>query len=340
MQTTHQKKCCCLNTVSHVQSVGQLWVSPLVTQHCSMWWLASRPPTLLPASPAVFSITMRSCGVVNLPTMTLLSPLPSVLSPSLSTFPHSLLSSSPPLADTHTRSRLFCNFSPAVTSTLFTLLCATADLFFFKFSPQTPARLHPAAHSPSSLEPWLSLASSPSFTRASKYPLAATVTPEEEYILDSVMLLHPNKTTQSKVCISLTCQGFLVVFPHGHKVLQTGVELVQNPLMPTNNRTFLTISPHTVLFMMLSNKYSLVKSIQPDHIFRNFTFRVPCRHFLSSCWPLLSETFFLPQLCPFTIRFLLSFPPLIQDFKHQGTQQPPKREKSKEKRTVSWEMIL
>lgn len=120
--------------------------------------------------------------------------------------------------------------------------------FFFLFSPQTPARLHPAAHSPSSLEPWLSLASSPSFTRASKYPLAATVTPEEKYILDSVMELHPNKTTQSKVCVSLTCQSFLVVFPHGHKVLQTGVELVQNPLKPTNNRTFLTISPHTVFW--------------------------------------------------------------------------------------------
>lgn len=54
-----------------------------------MWWLASRPPTLLPASPAVFSITMRSCGVVNLSTMTLLSPFPSVVSPSryISSFP-------------------------------------------------------------------------------------------------------------------------------------------------------------------------------------------------------------------------------------------------------------
>lgn len=82
-----------------------------------MWWLASRPPTLLPASPAVFSITMRSCGVVNLPTMTLLSPFPSVLSPSLSTFPHSLLSSSP-LSPTQT----IFNFSPAVLSTLLTLL--------------------------------------------------------------------------------------------------------------------------------------------------------------------------------------------------------------------------
>jgi len=75
-------------------------VPPSVTQRCSMWWLASRPPTLLPASPAVFSITMRSCGVVNLPTMALLSPFPSVLclyiSPS-----HPLLSSSPH-SQTHT----------------------------------------------------------------------------------------------------------------------------------------------------------------------------------------------------------------------------------------------
>lgn len=46
-------------------------------------------------------------------------------------------------------------------------------------SIQTLASLPLCAHSPSSLEPWLSLASSPSFTRASKYPLAAMVTPEE-----------------------------------------------------------------------------------------------------------------------------------------------------------------
>lgn len=30
-----------------------------------------------------------------------------------------------------------------------------------------------------------------------------------------------------------TCQGFFVVFPHGHEVLQTGVELLQNPLLAT-----------------------------------------------------------------------------------------------------------
>lgn len=32
---------------------------------------------------------------------------------------------------------------------------------------------------------------------------------------------------------SPTCQSFLIVFPHGHKVLQTGVEMVQNPLLAT-----------------------------------------------------------------------------------------------------------
>ena len=82
-------------TVCHLQSVGQLWVPASVTQRCSMWWLASRPPTLLPATPAVFSITMRSCGVVNLPTMTPLSPFPSVLSLSLhiSSFPLVFISS-------------------------------------------------------------------------------------------------------------------------------------------------------------------------------------------------------------------------------------------------------
>lgn len=31
-------------------------------------------------------------------------------------------------------------------------------------------------------------------------------------------------------CFKLTCQGFLIMFPHGDKVLQTGVELVQNSL--------------------------------------------------------------------------------------------------------------
>lgn len=173
---THQWKChktCCFNTISHLQSVGQLRVPPSVTQRCSMWWLASRPPTLLPASPAVFSITMRSCGVVNLPTMTLLSPFPSVLSPSLS--PHFLIPSCLHLLPHRRMRQTICNFSPAVT--LSTLLGATDNLFLF--SPQ-PGPCPLAAHSPSSLEPWLSLASSPSFTRASKYPLAATVTPEEE----------------------------------------------------------------------------------------------------------------------------------------------------------------
>lgn len=169
-------KRCCFHTISHLQSGGQLWVPPSVTQRCSMWWLASRPPTLLPASPAVFSITMRSCGVVNLPTMTLLSPSPSVLSASLSL--HFLIPSRLHLLPhRHTQQTIF-NFSPAVTSHSLHFIRSIGNLFLF--SPQPRVRLHLAAHSPSSLEPWLSLASSPSFTRASKYPLAATVTPEEE----------------------------------------------------------------------------------------------------------------------------------------------------------------
>lgn len=99
-----------------------------------------------------------------------------LLSLPLATFPHSLLSSSPPSHNTCSR-QYSPYFSPAVTSTLFTLLGAIPSLVLF--SPQ-PGPSPPAAHSPSSLEPWLSLASSPSFTKASKYPLAATVTPEED----------------------------------------------------------------------------------------------------------------------------------------------------------------
>lgn len=121
-QTPDQLKCpktCCFDTISHLQSGRQLSVPPLVTQHCSMWWLASRPPTLLPASPAVFSITMRSCGVVNLPTMTLLSPCPSALCLSLSAFPHSLFIFVSSLTNAHAaRSQTICNFWPAVTLTL------------------------------------------------------------------------------------------------------------------------------------------------------------------------------------------------------------------------------
>lgn len=84
-----------------VSCAAQLWVPPSVSQRCSMRWLASCPPTLLPASPAVFSITMRSCGVVNLPTKTPLSPLSLCsLCLSLSTFPHSSRRPSPSLADT------------------------------------------------------------------------------------------------------------------------------------------------------------------------------------------------------------------------------------------------
>lgn len=101
-------------------------------------------------------------------------------------------------------------------------------------SIQTLASLPLYAHSPSSLEPWLSLASSPSFTRASKYPLAAMVTPEE--VKNDYIWSCEDKSKFSRTWVTVsspTCQSFLIVFPHGHKVLQTGVEMVQNPLLAT-----------------------------------------------------------------------------------------------------------
>lgn len=128
-----------------VSCAAQLWVPPSVSQRCSMRWLASCPPTLLPASPAVFSITMRSCGVVNLPTKTPLSPLSLCsLCLSLSTFPHSSRRPSPSLADTCRR--LFVT-SLQLSRPLSSLHWLPPSCFFF-FSPQTgspqPCPTHPA----------------------------------------------------------------------------------------------------------------------------------------------------------------------------------------------------
>lgn len=89
----------------------------------------------------------------------------------ISSFP---LSSSPSLTDTS--GRLFVTSPHRRVDGLHFMRCY--DFFFFPPEPRSFFTSSP--HSPSSLEPWLSLASSPSFTRASKYPFAATVTPEKK----------------------------------------------------------------------------------------------------------------------------------------------------------------
>lgn len=320
------KTCCLLTVLLHKVSVSYEPLPPSVTQRCSMWWLASCPPTLLPASPAVFSITMRSCGVVNLPTMTLLSPFPSVLSPSLSL--HFLI---PLVFISSPRRHLqqaICNFSPAVRLTLFTLLDA---IFIFHSSQSFSASRRQLTQLFGALAVACQFSK---FHQGIKVPFCShSYSWRREYISGKYILFSKSVNSlrwenKSKSYFWLTCQGFLIVFPHGHKVLQTGVELVQNPLLANihkqqDNSTVLT---HTALHMMIR----LIKSLKnifhmphrkpkPDlnetdcwsqQDRRTDRRIIPCRHFLSSCWPLQFETFFFSQLCPATM-YVLPFPPLV-----------------------------
>lgn len=194
---------------------------------CGGWHLALRhsclPPPLLSA--------LQWDHVVLLISQQWLYSLPVPLFSaflSLFTFPHPLLSSSPLWPAHVVDSQTISHFSPAATLTLWILLALKPIQF-------KPMPLHHST--PTHRAPWSLGCRSP----------ALRVSQEHRSILWQLWSLlrkrkndyiwsceDKSKSSRTWVTVSSpTCQSFLIVFPHGHKVLQTGVEMVQNPLLAT-----------------------------------------------------------------------------------------------------------
>lgn len=182
-----------------------------------------------------------------------------LFSPSLSTFPHSLSSSSPP-----SPAQTIFNFLPTVTSTLFTLLGPSQTYLYLLFNPvllyQPPT--HRALWSLGCR--WPALQVSPEHQSTLWQP---------QLLLETRVHIRENWEVSDqwfrgqRLRVWLTCQGFLIVFPHGHKVLQTGVELVQNPLLtmiqPNNKDSPIMTNIFLELFH-ISNQCSTVDQVQRD----------------------------------------------------------------------------